>query len=949
MKNIHTYSKIHFFKQLIILCCLMSFSETVSSQICDFSVLAEPVCNEDCTYDFNIIIEGTGVYNITVNGEYLAIGLEAGSHQVGPVFEPFYNLYIEDINELDCYQELSGAWECENCQIECPVMELSFQENSNPNSPILFCPFFCAFNFYDNYTITEISAESGSTVGIEQGGICVNFIMADTFTKDTFSITACNPSGICETVTYIVTIKNLSLYDDYVDIPSNTSVTIDVLANDFGTDLDLTSFTTSEHGTVVQSGTSLVYTPSADYIGEDIIEYTACGIYLGEEECGTSTIFINVGLECQPYMSIEMAAGESVTICPSYCDLSSPITIVEIVSPENSNTEPLEDGCFIYNAQPGVSYEQISVLACSDLVGDCNDWTITINIDDSGNYPFITEPDFEITTQGQQVTVCILENDIIATDNYEIELVNPDFGIIELTPENCVNYTSPSSYTGPATFYYQICDTAENCSDLTFVTVFVEDESLLVANDDYEATDMNIEVIISPLANDVLSEFSDINTTTIDVIGFVDLLEEPENGEVLISYGDNCSDASGCVFFLYTPNVDFSGLDQFTYVLCGPETCDTATVNIQVGINCSAFCVWPGDANNDGIANNLDILNIGYNYGQIGPERLVQSTDWEAHAAFDWDLEFGTGSQNDPDTPPTNNSFNLVDTKYSDSDGTGIVDAGDVYAISQNYGLTHGKTAEEKEINEDIQITLEIRQENIEPGTWIDVDLFVDGADDQDVNNMYGIAFQIDYFNEYEGIEIVPADSIKIEFIDSWFNNDGADQTLSLFKNLNSLNGSSVLDIGYVKANHIGSSGGGAVARMSCFITENITGKTASEIPLYFKVINPTLVLDNGVLEELNGSLVESEINSTGTGVDPVYIYNELEVFPNPASDVISVNIEKFAEEITMVDALGRIHYQKENLYSGNQTISLDGIPTGIYLFKVKSGESMYIQKVIIN
>ena len=1291
MNNILNYSKICFFRQLIIFGCLMAISNyslggneagNSGAGICDLVFIAEPICNEDCTYDFEITIEGTSTYHIYLNGRYVARDLPAGTYQVGQSTQAYesndiyYDLLVRDANDEFCFQEMTGSYDCSencasydfaifdnyyftdegngvevdimannygdnlqiisvsevshgkiefdpeaqtiffdtpgdymgevqfecvvcddndqcdvnivtieivryfdfgwldeyidthgccigailefkqpflppmfyaipagdqavdcttnaaitavvfdvdcysyapnhncgsvfedygfdylnasvyyispciDCQIpelnemmpqlhpgdvvdggpvcgcdgvtytdyfqallagvvdfnfgecsnECPVSELNLPENLEDNSTI-FCPSFCAFE--EDYTITEISAQNGSIVGIEQDGICVNIIMAETLIQDIFEITACNSSGFCETVTYIITTGAVNLQNDYVEVLPDTQASIDVLANDFGTVLTLTGSAMAEHGTVTQNGNTLVYTPHAGYVGEDAIEYSACGLFVDGEECSTATVYINIKPECNPYMSIEMTAGEDALICPSYCDLDLPITITETYSPENSNIEPLENGCFIYNAQPGVSYEQISILACSDLVDNCNDWTITINIAGESDYlfagndeytsyndapiilfpldndlglnlqivsigmmtsgtcnivnegqqliytpaidetgtiqfdyticndlgdctqgvitinlinpistPFTTVPDIEITMQGQPVTICVLDNDIIETDNYEVDFIDPDFGIIEVTPENCVNYIPPISYTGSATFHYQLCDSTGDCSDLTLVTVFVEGASLLEANDDYEATDMNTEVVITPLSNDVLvhtgfSDNSDILTETVFI------LDQPENGSVIVSYGENCVELLDCFFFFYTPNVDFSGLDQFTYLLCGPETCDTATVYVQVGVNCSEFCVWPGDANNDGVANHLDVLNIGYNYGRIGPERLVQSTAWEAHAAFDWNVENDMEDASDPaggTTPPSNNSFVFVDNKYSDSDGSGIIDVTDIWAISDNYGLTHGKTAEVKEVNESVQITLEISQENIEPGTWIDIDLFVDGVANQDVNEMYGIAFQIDYFNEYEGVEIVPADSIRIEFIDSWFNNYGADQTLSVFKNLNSLNGSSVLDIGYVKANHIGSNGGGAVARMSCFITENITGKTASEIPLYFKVINPTLLRENGSIEELNGSLVESEIISTGTSVEPTHIlYNKIKVFPNPAKDVISINTEAFSEKITLVDVLGRVYYQKENVLPGIQIMSLESISTGVYFLKVKHGENVYMNKVMIN
>ena len=39
--------------------------------------------------------------------------------------------------------------------------------------------------------------------------------------------------------------------------------------------------------------------------------------------------------------------------------------------------------------------------------------------------------------------------------------------------------------------------------------------------------------------------------------------------------------------------------------------------------------VWPGDANDDGIVNNLDLLNVGLGFGIQGNARDYISTVWQ--------------------------------------------------------------------------------------------------------------------------------------------------------------------------------------------------------------------------------------------------------------------------------------------------------------------------------
>ncbi|MGK0364459.1 MAG: hypothetical protein ACI85O_001516, partial [Saprospiraceae bacterium] len=51
---------------------------------------------------------------------------------------------------------------------------------------------------------------------------------------------------------------------------------------------------------------------------------------------------------------------------------------------------------------------------------------------------------------------------------------------------------------------------------------------------------------------------------------------------------------------------------------------------------CTEDCVWPGDANANGIANHLDFLAIGYSFGETGPTRANQSVAWEPLEADNW-------------------------------------------------------------------------------------------------------------------------------------------------------------------------------------------------------------------------------------------------------------------------------------------------------------------------
>lgn len=84
----------------------------------------------------------------------------------------------------------------------------------------------------------------------------------------------------------------------------------------------------------------------------------------------------------------------------------------------------------------------------------------------------------------------------------------------------------------------------------------------------------------------------------------------------------------------------------------------------------------PGDANNDGRVDHLDILAIGLSFGQEGPPREppFQGIDWMLKPFEPW---------------PGGLPGTMVNYGFSDCDGDGLVSAEDVEALRLNYDSTH--------------------------------------------------------------------------------------------------------------------------------------------------------------------------------------------------------------------------------------------------------------------
>ncbi|MDX1666548.1 MAG: T9SS type A sorting domain-containing protein [Saprospiraceae bacterium] len=89
------------------------------------------------------------------------------------------------------------------------------------------------------------------------------------------------------------------------------------------------------------------------------------------------------------------------------------------------------------------------------------------------------------------------------------------------------------------------------------------------------------------------------------------------------------------------------------------------------------WTLWPGDVNDNGIVNNVDVLFWSAAFKANGPERTDQSSQWRAHSIDSaWPEEFPGG----------------INFAYADCNGDGRVDNKDLEeSIRGNFGLLHGE------------------------------------------------------------------------------------------------------------------------------------------------------------------------------------------------------------------------------------------------------------------
>jgi PKD repeat protein len=108
-----------------------------------------------------------------------------------------------------------------------------------------------------------------------------------------------------------------------------------------------------------------------------------------------------------------------------------------------------------------------------------------------------------------------------------------------------------------------------------------------------------------------------------------------------------------------------NGLDGNLDGIGSQTAADDFTFSFYVGP-----AVYPGDCNNDGIVNEVDVLPIGVYFGLTGPNRdqFDEGTIWGPKQALVW-----------ADPAVT----------YADADGNGVVDENDLLVLAFNWGNEH--------------------------------------------------------------------------------------------------------------------------------------------------------------------------------------------------------------------------------------------------------------------
>ena len=225
----------------------------------------------------------------------------------------------------------------------------------------------------------------------------------------------------------------------------------------------------------------------------------------------------------------------------------------------NPNANFHGEDSFTYRAFDGVKYSEIATVTIT--VYSVNDAPVAV--DDS----YVTNEDTQLEVNA---VLGVLANDSdVDGDTLCAILVSGGIGTLTLNADGSFSYTPEPNFTGTDVFVYKVSDGTLESSPVSVIITHLAVNDAPIAVEDAYTTDednvLTVDALTGVLAND-----SDVENDPLTAFLVVDVL----NGTLILA-----EDGS----FVYTPDVDFSGEDSFTYrAFDGTDYSEPVTVTITV-------------------------------------------------------------------------------------------------------------------------------------------------------------------------------------------------------------------------------------------------------------------------------------------------------------------------------------------------------------------------------
>jgi large repetitive protein len=458
---------------------------------------------------------------------------------------------------------------------------------------------------------TPIAAPSNGSLALNFDGSFVYTPDANYFGSDSFTYEISDGNGGTATASVLITINSINdapvANGESFNVNEDTTLTItsvaanNLLANDTDLEGDSLSIVTtpsigpSNGSLTLNADGSFVYTPTADYEGSDSFVYE---IEDGNGGTDTATATINVtALNDTPVatndsfsvnedgtLTITDIAPNNLLANDSDIDGDSLSVVTTPVSgPSNGALTLNADGSFVYTPNANFNGSDSFTYQINDGNSATSNAVASITINAVNDTPVGVDDSFTIN-EDETLTVLLAAGDNLLNNDSDVDgdslsvittpVDSPDNGSLTLNADGSFEYIPTANFNGTDTFTYQLSDGNGGINTATAtITIAAVNDDPTVTDDSYNLTeDGPLNILVSDVDN-LLANDSDVDGDSISVV--TSPISGPSNGILVLG-----ADGS----FLYTPLLNFNGIDSFTYqVTDGNGGSASGTVTITVG------------------------------------------------------------------------------------------------------------------------------------------------------------------------------------------------------------------------------------------------------------------------------------------------------------------------------------------------------------------------------
>lgn len=416
------------------------------------------------------------------------------------------------------------------------------------------------------------------------------------------------------------------------------------------------------------------------------------------------------------------------------------------------------------------------------------------------------------------------------------------------------------------------------------------------------------------------------NKSTVKIIGS----DNAKNGELRYVgvYDQSTTFDEEDLFELcfYVKSLNDSTQLSLDSVILAPEGINQERISLKISDGLQTIkarpSVWPGDTDQNGVVDHLDLLPIGIAFNQTGTPRNNPTTTWKPQVADTWRMLL----------PNTNQ-----DLMHIDADGNGKIEVQDTLPVVQNWGRKKSEILFQPsggELRSADRPSLFIAVDTLAANSEQMLPIHLGDASNK-VEGAYGLAFSMTYDpTKLDASRVYPA------FRESWLGKINQD-LLVLWRNYPKANR---IDVAMTRIDGKNIAGFGKVLALKLNLAKaNLTENT--NLALQFsnvKLINK----DNQPIPIAVKPNEQVAIKPVVTGVYNLSLESKIKIFPQPSKGKITVQTDHFTVELAeLIDQRGQVI---SVIQQPKQELSWDSLSPGVYFLRISSGGDTATKKIVI-